>query len=209
MGSSSMDDALWALGRGTGVAALVLLTVSLLLGVLTRSGRPGLGLPRFAVTEVHRSAALLATSFVAVHVVSLLFDPYAQLRLVDVLVPFLGAHESFWQGLGTVALDLLTAVVVTSLLRHRIGLRVWRALHWSTYALWPVAFAHGLGNGSDYGAAWFFALNVFCALAVVGALAWRVRGDFVEFQSSRLPLGQTSLGQTSLGQTSVRPASRP
>ena len=194
-----MDDALWALGRGTGVAALVLLTVTLLLGVLTRSGRSALGLPRFAVTEVHQTAALLATAFVALHVVTLFLDPFAQLNLVDVFVPFLGAHEPLWLGLGTVALDLMIAVVATSLLRHRIGLRVWRALHWSTYALWPVAFAHGLGDGSDYGAAWFFSLNVFCALAVTGALAWRVRADFVEFHHVRLRYSPTS----------PHPASRP
>nr|BFF16385.1 hypothetical protein GCM10025699_76880 [Microbacterium flavescens] len=75
-----MDTALWALGRGTGVAALVLFTVSIVLGVLTRSGRPLPGLPRFAVTLVHRDVSLTATVFLLIHIVSLFFDSYAQLR---------------------------------------------------------------------------------------------------------------------------------
>jgi len=175
-----LDQALWALGRGTGVVTLVLMTVSVLLGILTRSGRPALGLPRFAVSTVHRNVGLLATVLLAVHITSLFFDPYAQLRLVDLVVPFLGSYQPFWQGLGTLALDLTFAVVVTSLLRHRIGLRTWRLVHWATYALWPIALAHGLGNGTDAASSWFLAISGTCAVAVAAALSWRVRADFVE-----------------------------
>lgn len=70
-----MDDALWALGRGTGIIGLALLTVSVVLGILTRSGRPALGLPRFAVSLLHRNAAILGTVFIFIHIVTLLFDP--------------------------------------------------------------------------------------------------------------------------------------
>ena len=70
-------------------------------------------------------------------------------RLVDVVVPFVGAYRPFWLGLGALALDLLAALIVTSLLRARIGLRAWRAVHWVAYACWPVALVHGLGTGSD------------------------------------------------------------
>ena len=76
------DEALWALGRGTGITALAFMTVSLFLGIATRSGRPLLVLPRFAVASVHRFAALAATLLVVLHLVLLFFDPFAQLRLV-------------------------------------------------------------------------------------------------------------------------------
>lgn len=181
-----MSEALWALGRGAGTVTLVLMTVSVLLGILTRSGRPALGLPRFAVTRVHRDAGLLAATMLSVHLVSLFLDPYAQLRIVDVLVPFVGAYRPFWQGLGTVALDLLLAVVVTSLLRRRIGLRTWRAVHWASYALWPVAVAHGLGNGTDAFATWFLAVTAVCVLSVAAALVWRAQTGFVEHRAHRV-----------------------
>ncbi|WP_222426740.1 ferric reductase-like transmembrane domain-containing protein [Amycolatopsis rhizosphaerae] len=172
------SQALWAFGRGSGLVALVLLTASVVLGVSARSGRPLPGLPRFAVTEVHRNVSLLASAFLGLHVVLLLFDPYAQLRLFDLVLPFAGAYRPFWQGLGTVALDLMAALVVTSLLRHRIGRRAWRAVHWASYGLWPVALLHSLGTGTDGAAPWFLGVTALCVLAVFGALGWRLSTRF-------------------------------
>lgn len=173
-----MSEALWALGRGTGVVALALMTVSVVLGILTRSGRPAFGLPRFAVTLVHRNSALIGTVFVLIHVVSLLFDPYAQLKVVDFVVPFLGSYRSFWLGLGTVAVDLLIAIVVTALLRRWIGQRVFRIVHWATYALWPIALVHAIGTGTDAGSGLFILFAAACSLAVVGSVIWRTSTAF-------------------------------
>ncbi|MFC5500818.1 ferric reductase-like transmembrane domain-containing protein [Lysinimonas soli] len=173
-----MSEALWALGRGTGVVALVLMTITVVLGILTRSGRPAFGMPRFAVTLVHRNSALIGTVFIAIHVISLLFDPYAQLKVLDFFVPFLGSYRPFWLGLGTVAADLLIAVVVTSLLRHRLGQRAFRAVHWATYALWPIALFHSIGTGTDAGSAPFILLAVVCIAAVTGSVIWRLTTGF-------------------------------
>lgn len=172
--------ALWDFGRGTGVVALVLLTVSVVLGIATRSGRPAPWLPRFAVTELHRNVSLLSAVFLALHVVLLLVDPYALLRVTDIVLPFLGAHRPFWLGLGTVALDVMFALVVTSLLRHRLGRRTWRAVHWSAYALWPIALAHSVGDGTDGFTAWLLILSAICTAAVAGVLCWRLSAGFAE-----------------------------
>jgi sulfoxide reductase heme-binding subunit YedZ len=174
MTSDQFDTALWYLSRGTGVMSLVLLTISVALGVAARSGEPLGPLPRFAVTAVHRSSASIATLLLVVHVVTVLFDPYAQIALVDVFVPFLGVTDAFWLGLGTLALDLMLAVVVTSLLRNRIGVRAWRAVHWLSYAMWPVALLHTLGEGSDAGTAWLRVLAVGCFAAVAAASVYRL-----------------------------------
>ncbi len=173
-----MNEALWALGRGTGVVALVLLTVTVVLGILTRSGRPAFGLPRFAVTLVHRNSALIGAVFVLIHVVTLLFDPYAQLNALDFFVPFLGSYHPFWLGLGTVGLDLLIAILVTALLRRWIGQRVFRIVHWAAYALWPIALFHSIGTGTDAGAPLFILLAVACSAVVVGAVIWRMTTAF-------------------------------
>jgi methionine sulfoxide reductase heme-binding subunit len=168
-----MDTALWVLGRGMGVAALLLFTASVVLGVVTRGGRPLPGLPRFAVQLVHRDVALTATTFVAVHVLTLLLDAQSELRLVDVVLPFTGTYRWFWVGLGTLAVDLLIAVVVTALLRRVIGPRVFRAVHWATYALWPVALAHAIGAGTDGTSVWFLAVAGCCVVVVGAAVTWR------------------------------------
>jgi methionine sulfoxide reductase heme-binding subunit len=178
--NAQLTQALWDLSRGTGAVALVMLSLSLCLGVLTRSGRAALGLGRFGVAELHRTAALTGTTLIAVHVVTLLFDPFAQLRLVDLVLPFIGSYRPLWLGLGTLAVDLLVVVVLVSLLRERLGPRVFRAVHWATYALWPVALLHGLGTGTDAGTAWFRTLAGACALAVAGAVTWRLSEGYAE-----------------------------
>ncbi len=179
------NEALWALGRGMGITGLAFLTLSLAFGIATRSGRRVLALPRFAVAEVHRFIALAATLLVVLHMVLLFLDPYAQLRIIDSVVPFLGAYRPLWQGLGTLAFDILVVVIVTSLLHNRIGTSIFRVVHWVTYALWPVALAHALGNGSDVGHTWFLAFGGCCALTVAATLVWRLRADYVEHASVR------------------------
>ena len=179
-GGGGMTEALWALGRGTGVVALLMFTLTLVLGILTRSGRAPASLGRFGVAELHRTAALTGVGLIAVHLVSLFFDPYAQLRLVDLVVPFAGTYRPLWLGLGTVAVDLLLVVTGVSLLRHRVGPRVFTAVHWLTYALWPVALLHGLGTGTDVGSLWMDAVAVLCCGAVAAALAWRLTPSYAE-----------------------------
>jgi sulfoxide reductase heme-binding subunit YedZ len=176
-----MSDALWYFARGAGVVTLVLLTIVVALGIGARSGKPVFGLPRFAVNMLHRNAALLAVVMVIGHVVSLLFDPYAQLRVLDVVLPFAGDYRPFWQGLGTLAFDLVIAIVVTSLLRRRIGARGWRTVHWLAYLSWPIAVLHGLGNGTDNGTWWLWTIAMICVAAVLAAVGWRISPSFARF----------------------------
>jgi methionine sulfoxide reductase heme-binding subunit len=181
-----IDDALWAIGRGTGITALAFLTISIALGVSTRSGRSLFALPRFAVADVHRFVALAGALLVVLHMALLFLDPYAQLRFVDFVVPFLGAYRPVWQGLGTLAFDVLIVIVLTSLLRRRLGVRAFRVVHWVAYALWPIALAHALGNGTDVNHGWFLAFAGCCALTVGVAVVWRLRADFTEYADARM-----------------------
>ena len=176
-----MTEALWYLGRGTGLVALVLLSVVVALGIGARSGRPAFGLPRFAVSLLHRNAALLAVVFLGVHAVSLLFDPYAQLSVVDLVLPFAGGYRPFWLGLGTLAADLVAAIVVTSLLRRRLGARAWRVVHALAYLCWPVALLHGWPTGTDAATWWMRTALLACAALVAAAVAWRVSPAFSRF----------------------------
>jgi sulfoxide reductase heme-binding subunit YedZ len=176
-----MTDALWYFARGTGLVSLVLLTVVVALGIGARSGRTAFGLPRFAVSMLHRNAALMAVILLAGHVLGLLLDPYAQLRLFDIVVPFAGNYRPFWQGLGTLAFDLVLALIATSLLRHRLGARAWRAVHWLAYLCWPIALLHGLETGTDGGTWWLRTIAGLCAAVVAAAVGWRLAPSFTRF----------------------------
>ncbi|MBB3752375.1 sulfoxide reductase heme-binding subunit YedZ [Mycolicibacterium sp. BK634] len=183
------SETLWALGRGCGTTALGFLTLSLALGIITRSGRRLPTLPRFAVAEVHRFAALAGTLLVALHVGLLFADPYAQLYLIDFVVPLLGHYRPLWQGLGTLACDLLIVVVVSSMFRLRLGVRAFRVVHWTSYALWPIALAHAFGNGTDTGHVWFLIFAGCCVVVAGGALVWRLRTEFAEYARARNSVG--------------------
>lgn len=181
-----MDQALWVVGRGSGMTALALFTVTVALGIVTRSGRPLPGLPRFAVQDLHRNAALLATAYLMCHIGLLWMDPYAKLRMLDIVVPFAGDRRPLWLGLGTLAVDLLIAILLTALLRHRIGPRPFRLVHWAVYPMWALALAHALGNGTDSTQPWFVAFIGACALTVSVAAVARVRTGFVEYTDRRV-----------------------
>jgi sulfoxide reductase heme-binding subunit YedZ len=166
--------ALWYLTRGTGAAALVLLTLSLALGVVNVQRFASPRMPRFAIDGWHRTTSLLVCVLLAVHVGTTVLDGYAPIRLVDAFVPFGGTYRPVWLGLGALALDLLIALIVTSLLRARLGLRAWRAVHWLAYACWPVALVHGLGTGSDVRPGWLTWLSLACTAVVIAAVGVRL-----------------------------------
>lgn len=178
-------NTLWYVGRGSGLVDLVLLTLVMVLGIANRSGRPSVGLPRFAVAVVHRNASLLALVFLGIHVFTLLVDPFAKLRLYDIVLPFAARYRPLWMGVGTVALDLMVALVVTSLLRHRMSVRTWRFIHWAAYAAWPLAIVHTLGTGTDNTSAWLLVTTVMCIAAVAIAVVWRLSSGFTETAQAR------------------------
>jgi sulfoxide reductase heme-binding subunit YedZ len=165
--------ALWYLTRATGVVALLLVTLTLVLGVLDVGRFSSPRLPRFAIDAIHRSASLLVIVFVAVHVLMAVIDSYAPVRLADAVVPFGGTYRPLWVGLGALSFDLLLALVITSLLRARLGVRAWRIVHWAAYACWPLALLHGLGTGSDVKPGWFLWLSIACSAVVALAILSR------------------------------------
>ncbi len=164
----------WYLTRATGAVALVLLTGSLALGVADVRRLSSPNWPRFVIDGLHRSVSLLALVFLGVHIVTSVLDSFVSISLVNAFVPFTGSYRPLWLGLGAVAFDLMLAVVITSLLRARIGYGAWRAVHWLAYASWPLALVHGLGTGSDVNSTWLLVLSALCALAVAVAVLSRV-----------------------------------
>lgn len=165
---------LWFVSRAAGLVALLLMTVTILLGIFAKVRWKASGMPRFVVAHLHRNISLLTVVFLAVHVSTAVIDPYAGIRWVDVVVPFVSGYETFWLGLGVIAIELLATLIVTSLLRTRIGFRTWRAVHWAAYLCWPVAVVHGLGiGGQDTRNPWILSFTVGCVALVAVGLAGR------------------------------------
>jgi methionine sulfoxide reductase heme-binding subunit len=169
-----VNTAFWYASRATGIVALLLLTAVLVLGIaVNRQGRLP-GLPRFAVTGLHRNLSLLSVAFIAVHVVTAVLDSYVHIPLLSAVIPFASGYERLWIGLGAISVDLMLAMIVTSLLRGRMNRVLWRAVHLLAYASWPLAFGHSLGASTDLQQGWLLGLSAACALVVAVAVSWRL-----------------------------------
>jgi sulfoxide reductase heme-binding subunit YedZ len=165
----------WYLMRGTGFVALILFTLTVLLGIVgvTRLHSPRW--PRLVTGELHRNVALTATCFLGLHIVTALIDSWVGLGWIGAVVPFHATYRPLWLGAGVVAFDTLLAVVASSLLRRRIGARVWRLIHWGAWIMWPMAVLHALGAGTDSTRGWGLGIVLICVGAVGAGAAWRVR----------------------------------
>ena len=175
--SSSLD---WYAARAAGVAAYVLLTVVVTLGV-TMAGRKSFRRwPKFAIEDVHRFGGLLVGTFVGIHVLTIAIDSYLPFSVGSLVIPFLSPYKPLWVALGIVGAELLLALAVTNHYRDRLPYRFWRRAHYANFAVWAVVVLHGLGSGTDRASAWFIALYAAGAAVVAGATAWRiVRGGIL------------------------------
>jgi methionine sulfoxide reductase heme-binding subunit len=167
-------SAYWYLTRSSGAVALVLLTLALVLGVVDVRRWSTDTWPRFVVDSLHRNVSLLALAFLGLHILTAVLDSFAPISLIDSVIPFTGSYRPFWLGLGALSFDLMLAVIVTSLLRRRMGHATWRATHWLSYASWPIALLHGFGTGSDVKSTWMLALSIGCLLTVIAAVLVRI-----------------------------------
>ncbi len=181
-------SAYWYLARGTGVVSLLLLTASVVLGVLgPLRFSAGPRWPRFAIDTLHRDVSLLVIAVLVAHIITSVLDTFAPIKLTDAVIPLAASYRPLWLGLGALSFDILLALVVTSLLRRRLGYRAWRAVHWLAYASWPVAVLHGLGTGSDTKAWWMLALTAVCVVVVLVSVGTRISRSAPEREGSRMP----------------------
>jgi len=168
------DPVLWYVDRGSGLVALMLLTGSVVLGIVSVARVHSPAWPRFALAQLHRNLALLALVFGVVHVFTSVIDSYVPITLADAAIPFAAAYKPFWLALGTISADLMLAVLITTALRRRIGFQTWRSIHLLSYACWGASAVHSVGIGSDArSAVWGVMIIATCVGAVAGALVQR------------------------------------
>lgn len=165
---------LWYATRATGLVAFVLLTLCVVLGVVTVVRYSSPRLPRFVSLGLHRNVSLLTLVFLALHVLTTVADSYVSIGPGAAFIPFSNDYRRLWLGLGAIASDLLLALILTSLVRHRLGYRSWRVVHWLAYVSWPVALMHALGTGTDPATPWMSVLALVCVTGVIGAIGWRL-----------------------------------
>lgn len=144
---------LWYLNRSTGITLLVALSLSVALGVLGLRGRAagdgGGRIPRFVTQALHRNLALGALALLLAHAATAVADTYVDIRWWHALVPWGGSYQPVALALGTLGLDLMVAVAVTTAFRSRLGHRAWKVVHLAAWPAWLAGVAHGVVIGTD------------------------------------------------------------
>ena len=178
------SPAIWYAARASGIAAYVVLSLVVSLG-LTLGGKAQNRLwPRFSVEDVHRFGGLLVGSLIGIHVLTIAADSFLPFSLTQLLVPFTSTYRPLWTGLGIASAELLLALAVTNHYRRRLPYGFWRKAHYLNFAVWTLASLHGLMSGTDRGAAWLAILYGVSVATVLMLLVWRFGGHV--FRSPRV-----------------------
>ena len=177
--------AMWYTSRATGVVSLVLMSLVVIIGLMVnRQGRLP-GMPGFVVLGLHRYLSLLSITFLAVHIATAVLDSFVNISVAASVIPFVSAYEPLWLGLGTVAFDLMIAIIITSLLRAHLGRLTWKAVHWLAYASWPLAVVHSVYSSKDMQRGALLGVALACIAAVLIAMVWRFARALTEIPRAR------------------------
>jgi predicted ferric reductase len=130
--------------------------------------------PGFIVPTLHRNLSVLAVALMLVHAGSAVADEYVDIRWWQLVVPWRLSYLPWWLGLGTLACDLVLAVLISSAIRTRLGHRGWRRVHMTSYVAWVAGTVHGVGIGTDTSSGTARATYLACAAAVAIAVAFRL-----------------------------------
>jgi len=170
------SPAIWYAARASGVAAYIVLTAVVAIGITLGGKLQSKRWPRFAVEDIHRFGGLLVGSLIVVHVGAIALDSFLPFSIGQLIVPFAARYRPLWTGLGIFAAELLLALAITNRYRKRMPYRVWRLAHYANFAVWSLASVHGIFAGTDRSAAWLAVLYGASIALVLALTTWRITG---------------------------------
>jgi methionine sulfoxide reductase heme-binding subunit len=164
----------WLVGRASGIVALALVTIAVLLGLTMSTKllrRPGIGR---TLMRLHEHVALVGLGAIGVHGLALLADPWLRPGVRGIAIPFAMSYKPAFTGLGIIAGYLAALLGLSFYARRRIGVKLWRKLHRATVLVWVLGVVHTLGAGSDAATQWLRAFALLPAVPIVYLLARRM-----------------------------------
>ncbi len=173
------SPALWYTARASGVAAYVVMSIVVSLGLGLGGKAQNTRWPRFSLEDVHRFGGLLVGSLISIHILTIAADSFLPFSITQLVVPFTATYRPLWTGLGIAAAEILLALAITNHYRKRLPYRFWRTAHYLNFAVWTLASLHGLLSGTDRGAPWLAVIYGVCVATVVMLLLWRFGGSML------------------------------
>jgi sulfoxide reductase heme-binding subunit YedZ len=165
----------WYAARAAGIAAYVLLSLNVAVGVLMTGKKSFARWPRFTLEDVHRYTGILTGTFVVIHITTVAIDAYLPFSIVSLAVPLVASYRPVWTGLGIAAAELLLALAITNHYRNtKLPYATWRKVHYVNFVVWTAATLHAVGTGTDRSTPWMLAIMGVAVGVVCGLIAWRV-----------------------------------
>ena len=139
----------WFLSRGTGVAGYLLITASMIYGLLitTKTGTATVPVP--VSFGMHEYVSWLGLVFAAVHAFVLLFDGYIHYSILSILLPFNSAYRTAWVGIGQISFYALALLSASFYAKKRLGHRAWQIIHYASFLVFILVTLHGIFSGTD------------------------------------------------------------
>lgn len=166
----------WALSRAAGLAAFVVISLSLVMGLLISTRAADGVLKRTFVFEMHQFLSVVSLVLIAVHAGSLLFDGFLHFGSLSLVVPFLAPYRPFAVGLGVIAGWLAAITTASFWMRTRIGQKRWRTLHYATFLVYGGSLWHGVAAGTDTQAPAVYWMYIGSAALVSALVVLRIVG---------------------------------
>jgi methionine sulfoxide reductase heme-binding subunit len=161
----------WLAARATGLVALVLVALLVVLGILLSHPEQTQWKLAKRIYPWHESLYVFVVAFLVVHMVSLVVDPYAGVGLGGALVPGLSEYRSAPVALGVLALYALLLTALTARFTRLLPTGWWLKLHRLAAVVLAMAWTHGVLAGTDTRS--LAPIYWGIALAVVAAAAHR------------------------------------
>lgn len=149
-----LDYVWWLVSDASGIVALVLISLSVVVGLAMAARvlkRPDV---RRASARLHEHVAVAALAAIAAHGLTLLGDHWLRPGWRGITIPFALAYRPGFTGIGVIAGYIAVLLGPSFYLRRRIGARRWRKLHRGIVVVWILSVVHALGAGSDASKLW-------------------------------------------------------
>jgi sulfoxide reductase heme-binding subunit YedZ len=167
------NSAFWYATRASGIAAYVILTIVVCIGISMGGKAQSKIWPRFSVEDIHRFGGLLVGALVTIHVLTIAVDSFLPFSVVNLVVPFTASYRPLWTGLGIAAAELLLALAITNHYRKRLPHSFWRKAHYANFAVWTLAALHGVMSGTDRSVWWLAIIYGLSIASVAVLMTWR------------------------------------
>ena len=168
--------AYWFVSRSSGVVAYVLITLSVLWGLVQSGALMRKRVPPLLALGLHSYLSWAGLALAALHALILLGDRNTGFDLAQLLTPFVSTYRPIPIGLGIVGFYLMMVLSVSFYMRRWIGQRSFRLLHYASFGAFALATLHGVLSGTDSGPLWWlYALSLILTLALTAARVMSTR----------------------------------